>query len=238
LSLIGQFEPEQNVWLEPLALNTNITVTGFSPLFPQAHCTVDYSICQITTGEAEINAASTISALYLSPLFNLRKTYFLIAGIAGINPYQGTTGTAAFARFSIQVALQYEFDAREIPSNWTTGYFALGSMAPTEYPVNIYGTEGFELNVNLRDRAIALASNVTLNDSSTAIAYRAKYNYAPANEPPKVIAGDAACSDVYYSGHYLSEAFGNYTTLLTNGSGVYATTAQVDLPHLNRSLIF
>jgi len=39
-----------------------------------------------------------MTALYLSPLFNLTKTYFLIAGIAGINPHEGTTGTAAFAR--------------------------------------------------------------------------------------------------------------------------------------------
>lgn len=30
------------------------------------------------------------------------------------------------------------------------------------------------------------------------------------------------------SGALLSEAFGNYTTLVTNGSGIYATTAQED----------
>jgi purine nucleoside permease len=158
----------------------------------------------------------------------LTISYFLIAGIAGVNPYQGTTGSAVFARFAIQVALQYEIDAREIPANWTTGYFAQGSLVPIQYPKSIYGTEVFELNVNLRDRAIALASNATLNDSYTAMAYRSLYDYAPANQPPKVIAGDSACSDVYYSGHYLGEAFGNYTTLLTNGSGVYTTTAQVE----------
>ena len=204
-----------------------MTVVGFSPIFPHAHCTKDFQICQVTTGESEINAANTISSLYHSPLFDLRKTYFLIAGIAGVNPYQGTTGTAAFARYAVQVALEYEIDAREIPSNWTTGYFAFGEFAPLEYPTIIYGTEVFELNVNLRDRAIALAANVTLNDSSDAVTYRALYNYAPANQPPKVIAGDSACSDVYYSGALLSEAFGNITYLLTNGSGVYVTTAQV-----------
>jgi purine nucleoside permease len=188
----------------------------------------------VTTGEAEINAASTISALYLSPIFNLTQTYFLVAGIAGVNPYQGTTGTAAFARYAIQVALQYEIDAREIPSNWTTGYFPLGTLAPLQYPKNIYGTEVFELNVNLRNRALALASSVALNDSATAIAYRANYDYAPANETPKAIAGDSVCSDVYYSGHLLSEAFGNFTQLSTNGSGVYVMTAQVE--HLGKSL--
>lgn len=205
-----------------------MTVTGFSPLFPHTHCNANYTICQVTTGETEINAAATITALYLSPPFDLTKTYFLIGGIAGVNPYDGTTGTTAFARFAVQVALQYEFDAREIPANWTSGYFPLGAITPQGYPKPIYGTEVFELNVNLRDRAIALASNVTLNDSSTAMDYRSKYDYAPANLPPRVIAGDSACSDVYYSGRLLGEAFGNFTTLITNGSGVYVTTAQVN----------
>ena len=157
----------------------------------------------------------------------MTKTYFLIGGIAGVNPYQGTTGTAAFARFAIEVALEYEFDAREIPSNWTTGYFAQGSSAPGQYPQSIYGTEVFELNLNLRDKAMKLASSVSLNDTAAASAYRAKYNYAPANEPPRIIAGDAACSDVYYSGALLCESFGNFTTMITNGTGVYVMTAQV-----------
>lgn len=157
----------------------------------------------------------------------MRKTYFLIAGIAGVNPYQGTTGTAAFARYAVQVALQFEIDAREIPSNWSTGYFPFGTFAPYEYPTIIYGTECFELNLALRDKALSLAAGVTLNDSSDAMAYRALYDYEPANQPPTVIAGDVAISDVFYSGHLLSEAFGNYTVLFTNGSGVYVTTAQV-----------
>lgn len=37
-------------------------------------------------------AASSTLALFLSPKFDLRKTYFLIAGIAGGNPYEVTSG--------------------------------------------------------------------------------------------------------------------------------------------------
>ena len=39
---------------------------------------------------------------------------------------------------------------------------------------------------------------------------------------------DVATSDQYYSGDTLSEAMGNFTTLVTNGTGVYCTTAQED----------
>lgn len=45
---------------------------------------------------------------------------------------------------------------------------------------------------------------------------------------PSVVACDVATSDVYYSGALLSEAFANTSTLLTNGSAVYCTTAQED----------
>jgi purine nucleoside permease len=52
--------------------------------------------------------------LVKSPKFDLTKTYFLIAGIAGVNPKVATLGSVAFAKYAIQIALQYEFDAREV----------------------------------------------------------------------------------------------------------------------------
>lgn len=180
----------------------------------------------------EINAASSVTALVLSPHFDLTTTYFFIAGIAGVNPKVATLGSATFARYAIQVALQYEFDAREIPDNYSTGYIPLGSFAPDEYPLSIYGTEVFEVNDALRQLAIGFASTAALNDSDDAIAYRAHYTsiaaYAAGAAGPSVVGCDVATSDVYYSGTLLSEAFENTTALFTNGSGVYCTTAQED----------
>ena len=70
---------------------------------------------------AEINAANSINALTFSGLFDFTKTYFLIAGIAGVSPKVATLGSVTFAKYAVSVALQYEFDAREIPANFTTG---------------------------------------------------------------------------------------------------------------------
>lgn len=170
---------------------------------------------------AEINAACTITALVHSPLFDLTTTYFLIAGIAGVNPEVATISGVSLQRYTVQVALQYEFDAREIPDNWTTGYFAQGSYAPGEYPESIYGTEVFEFNENLRQLAYGFASKAVLNDSAEAVAYRALYAndsaYAAGTMPPSVILCDGATSDVYYSGQLLGQALGDYLTLVTNG---------------------
>ncbi|EEC00081.1 hypothetical protein MPER_00053 [Moniliophthora perniciosa FA553] len=87
--IFSMFNSEGDVWYnipEFDLLAQNITVPGFSPRYPAAHCTADGSICELVTGEAEINAAATISALIYSSIFDLRQTYFLIAGISGINP--------------------------------------------------------------------------------------------------------------------------------------------------------
>ncbi|KAK4700826.1 hypothetical protein P7C70_g5417, partial [Phenoliferia sp. Uapishka_3] len=226
--IISMFSPERNVWLENLDFTKNVTVPGLSPLFPEIACLEDEYVCIMTTGEAEINAATSTMAMVLSPKFDLTKTYFLIAGIAGVNPYYGTLGTAAFARFAIQVALQYELDARQIPSNWTTGYWPLSTSQPGEYPTEWYGTELFEVSTPLLARVMNITRDLTLNDSATAISYRSKFDYAPANLPPVVTQCDVATSDVYYAGNLLSESFGNFTELLTNGTGKYCTTAQED----------
>lgn len=52
--IISMFDPEAEVWWgipEFDLLARNVSVTGFSPLFPEAHCTADGEICQLITGE-------------------------------------------------------------------------------------------------------------------------------------------------------------------------------------------
>ncbi|KAF2172902.1 hypothetical protein M409DRAFT_62560 [Zasmidium cellare ATCC 36951] len=233
--IVSMFDPEAEVWYgieEFDILARNITVPGLSPLFPDVHCTEDGDVCQLTIGESEINAATSIASLVRSPRFDLTTTYWMIAGIAGVNPEVATICSATFSRYAVQVALQYEFDPREIPANFSTGYIPLGSHAPDEYPQSIYGTEVFEVNQNLQKIAANFARKATLNDSADAVAYRAQYNassaYAAGAQPPSVVECDVATSDVYYSGALLSTAFGNFTKLLTNGTGNYCTTAQED----------
>ncbi|KAF2418255.1 purine nucleoside permease [Tothia fuscella] len=229
------FDPEADVWygIEEFDLfEQNITLPGLSPLFPDVHCTATGEVCQFTIGESEINAATSVMSLVLSPKFNFTNTYWMVAGIGGINPEVATICSVTFARYAVQVALQYEFDTRELPDNFTTGYVPFGATAPDQYPKVIYGTEVFEVNQALQELAIGWAKTATLNDSADAVAYRANYAsdevYAAATAPPSVLACDVATSDVYYSGALLGEAFGNLTTLMTNGSGVYCSTAQED----------
>ena len=230
-----QFGAEGETWhgIEEFdLLERNISVPGFSPLYPDVHCTSDGLICQLVTGSGEINAVATISALLYSDLFDLRKTYFLIAGIAGINPKKATIGSVTVPLYAVHVGLQFEIDAREVPDHFTTGYVPQGARSPDEYPTRIYGTEVYELNDNLRQKAIQFAKSAHLADDERSQTYRSLYanspEYAPAAAPPTIVACDTATSDQFWTGKLLGEAMENYTLLLTDGAGDYCTTQQED----------
>ncbi|KAL5606396.1 hypothetical protein BROUX41_002813 [Berkeleyomyces rouxiae] len=210
-----------------------VSAPGLCMLYPNVHCTVDHSVCQVTTGMGEINAAATAMALGLSQKFDLKSTYILVSGIAGVNPKRGTLGSVGLAKYAVQVALQYELDSREIPTDWAMGYIAYGTKKPLQYPSILYGTEVFELNEALRDAAFTMASNATLVDSEAAGLYRAKYSTmgdmaSAATKPPAVVKCDTATSDVYYSGKLLSQGFERVSEVWTNGSAQYCMTASED----------
>ncbi|KAI0406630.1 NUP-domain-containing protein [Xylaria palmicola] len=238
LLIISMFGPEADVWYENLPGSglgdlyaMNVSIPGLSPRYPAVHCTAEGTICQVTTGEAEINAAATVTSVVLSRRFDLRKTYFLVAGVAGVNPKHASLGSVAVTKYAVQVALQYEIDAREMPAGWSTGYFPYGTQEPGRYPTILYGTEVFELNAALRDLAYHYASGAKLEDSSEAKDYRARYAaagpvYAMATRPPSVVRCDSVTSDVYFTGRLLSDAFEDLTLQLTNGAGTYCMSAQ------------
>ncbi|WAO93603.1 Hypothetical protein NCS54_01115400 [Fusarium falciforme] len=238
--IISMWSPEADVWYDRLPDSSlgNLTSScyhspGLSMLFPSTCCIKGGAICLQTVGEGEINSAASLMALVLSPRFDLSRTYFLLAGIAGVNPKHGTLGTVALAHYSVQVALQYEIDPRSLPSNFPTGYISYGRNQPHEYPFITYGTEVFELNARLQDEAYDLASKAELSDADGPRQYRSLYvrmgeSYMAASRPPSVVKCDTATSDVYYSGSRLSEAFENTTSVWTNGTGVYCMSAQED----------
>ncbi|VDB96190.1 unnamed protein product [Peniophora sp. CBMAI 1063] len=233
--IADMYDDEASAWYnipEFNVLSQNISIPGLSHVYPTIHCTQDGSICQVVCDEGEINAAVSTTSLWLSDQFDLTKTYWLIAGDAGINPKLGTLGSVAFARFAVQVALQYEFDPREVPQ-FAAGYVPQGATSPNEFPQFLYGTEVFELNDALRQKAVSAAKKATLNDTPSAQAYRNKYasvtEYRAANiAGPQIVQCDTATSDNWFSGKILSTAFENTTKLFTSGEGEYCTTEQED----------
>lgn len=225
--IISMFAPEGQVWLDHLGPWESIPVAGLSPDYPDVHCNKQ-EICVMTTGMGHANAAASTMALTFSPRFDLRHTYFMIAGIAGIDPAQGTLGSAAWAKYLVDFGIQWELDGREIPPGWNTGYLGINTTSPTQKPPLDYKTEVFQLNAKLADAAYALSRNVVLTDSAQAQAARAKFSYAPANQPPSVIQCDTLAGDTWFSGTDLGQRARDWTKIMTDGKGTYCTTQQED----------
>ncbi|SAK63412.1 purine nucleoside permease [Caballeronia calidae] len=225
--IVTMFAPEGKVWLDRLGPWDAIEVPGLSPDYPAVHCNRD-DVCVVTTGMGHTNAAASMMALAFSDRFDLRRAYFLIAGIAGIDPAQGTVGSTAWAKYLVDFGPQWELDAREKPASWPSGFTGINTKRPDEKPPLDYRTELFALDATLADTAYALSRNVTLADSDEAKAARAKFDYAPANRPPGVIQCDTLAGDTWWSGKYIGERARAWTRLLTDGRGVYCTTQQED----------
>src|ERR1700758_5025462 len=160
--IISMFGPEGQVWLDRLGPWQDITVAGLSPDYPAVHCNRQ-DVCVMTTGMGHANAAASIMALTFSTRFDLRHTYFMVAGIAGIDPLQGTVGSAARANWLVDFGIQWEIDGREIPPGWDTGYLGINTTSPSAKPPLDYRTEVFQLNPALSNAAFALSRNVTLS---------------------------------------------------------------------------
>lgn len=225
--IISMFGPEAQNWLDHLGPWQAIKVPGLSPDYPVVNCN-RADVCVLTTGMGHSNAAASTMALVFSHVFDLSRTYFLIAGIAGINPEQGTVGSVGWARYLVDFGIQWEIDAREIPADWPSGYLGINTKSPAEKPPLDYRTEVFQLNEALLQKAYALSRRVPLNDAPEAQAARAKFSYAPANQPPSVLLCDTLAGDTWFSGTALGQRASEWTKILTDGKGVYCTTQQED----------
>lgn len=86
------------------------------------------------------------------------------------------------AHFEVQVALQYEFDIRDIGDNFTIGYIPYGTKvpAPAMYPQDFYGTEVFEAN-EANEALRNIVSSPSLSISSTL----PKQSNHPTNSSPR-----------------------------------------------------
>ncbi|HLW91528.1 MAG TPA: purine nucleoside permease [Roseiarcus sp.] len=225
--IVTMFGGEATPWLEGEALTQKIAVPGLSKAYPDVACT-EAGLCLITTSMGYANAASSVSALLYSGKLDLSKTYIVIAGIAGVDPSEGTLGSAHWARYAIDGGLQNEIDARETPSDWSAGFVAIGAGAPGKKGEMRYGTEVYRLNEDLLQAAYRVSKDAALSDSDAAKAYRAKYGAGPAASPPDVSICDTVSSDTWWHGEKIGAAMAAWAKVATDGAATYCTTQQED----------
>ncbi|MCX7283522.1 MAG: purine nucleoside permease [Novosphingobium sp.] len=199
--------------------------------FPQGWHDLAYDpetgVLAIVTGMGSIKSATATLALGLDDRLDLSKAYWLVAGIAGIDPEDASVGSAAWAHYLIDGDIAHEIDAREIPADWKSGYFALHSKGPSDpTPLPPENGEMFELNPALQEWAFALTRDMKLpDDPAIAAARKAFTGYPNAQRPPFVLKGDNLAAMTFWHGARMTQWANDWTRFWTRGKGEFVTSA-------------
>ena len=185
----GDIPGEFQNWVEKLPLEKTLP-------FPNGVHDLRYNaskhVLGIVTGSGSVNSAASIMALGLDPRFDLTHAYWIVAGIAGIDPAHGSVGSAAWARYVVDRDLTHEIDSREIPQGWSTGLIPLGRSKPFQAPPpgpGLYSPNLYTLDPGLTRWAYGLTKDVALPDTADLKGIRARYHQPEAVKPPHVILG-------------------------------------------------
>ena len=183
----------------------------------------------MVTGEGTANSASAVMQLGLDPRLDLSHAYWLIAGVSGVDPEDASVGSAAWAEYVVDGDLAQEIDAREIPSDWPTGYLALDTDRPYESNKPKTTSESFRLNPALVDWAYQTTRAVELQDNAVLEKERAAYvGFPNAQKPPFVLKGDDLASSTYWHGKLLNDWANRWVKYWTDGKGNFVTSAMED----------
>jgi purine nucleoside permease len=184
----------------------------------------------LLTGVGTAKAAASVMALGLDPRFDLSKAYWIVAGIGGGDPADVSLGSAVWTDHVIDSDLAYEIDAREIPSDWPTGYVPMRRSTPYQPPARAdEDGEIFTLNPQLVAWALQLTKNVPLVDSDSIRNARARFTGFPnAMLPPFTTRGDELSGMTFWHGALMDRWANAWTKYFTAGQGNFMVTAMED----------
>ena len=221
----GDAAGEFQLWHERQKLDVRYPFAHHHDLFFNAKT----HVLGMVTGEGNINSASAVMELGMDPRFDLSHAYWLVAGIAGVDPEDASIGSAAWAEYLVDGDLAHEIDAREIPADWPTGYFARNTRKPYDPNKPQPTGEMLRLNPQLTEWAYQLTRGIKLEDSQELKEARSHFTgYPNAQKPPFVLKGDTLSASTFWHGKILNEWANRWVEYWTEGKGRFVTSAMED----------
>lgn len=223
----GDAPGEFQLWAEREKFANPITIPGLDhPVLSN-----DQGIFGVVSGTT-VRSAVQITYLVNDPRFDFSKTYFLIAGIAGVDPENASVGSAAWARWIVDGDIAYEIDSRETKPDWPYGVVPIGGKTPNQIPKDAPWAPkpmAWKLNPDLVNWAYQLTKDVIIPETDAAKAHRAKFTaWKPAQEPPKILLGDIVGSCRYWHGTVMNQWANDWTKLYTGGEGDFVMSNMED----------
>lgn len=227
----GDAPGEFQLWKERQELTTQYSlVHGFHDIYANT----ETGVIGIVTGMGIARAASAIMALGLDRRFDLTDAYWLVAGIAGVDPLDNTIGSAIWTDYVVDGDLAHQIDAREIPTNWKTGYFPLFTHGPYENadnvnPNNSPNGEVYVLNQSLMKWAYSISKDTELFNTPAMDSLRGKYTgYPNALLKPSVSFGSHLSASTFWHGKLLNEWANEWVKYWTKSKGNFVTSGMED----------
>ena len=228
--ITGDRPGEFQFWVERLPLEKSLP-------FPAGEFDLRLSedgVLGICTGGGIANATASVMALGMDDRFDLSNAYWLVAGIAGVDPEDLSLGSAAWAKFVIDGDLLVQIDAREIPADWPYGIIPLGSDKPAKVQSDLstgwtVDTIKFALNESLVNWAYRLTRDVEIPASRGLAKFRAQFSDNPnAMKPPFVTIGDTLSASTYWHGHHFNHWANDWVKLYSSQQGNFMTSNMED----------
>ena len=158
------------------------------------YCNKD-GVCGAVLGMGKVASSASMQAILLAQQFDFSHSYFVISGVGGTPPSQGTIGDVNWASWLVD----YDLGHRWKPQEGIQG-------EPSFMPRKGYeAIRRFQLNPTLVKWALQLSKSVTLKDSSAAQQYRRRYPQAAARRKPAVTSGTHMTGDTFFHGPGLSQ---------------------------------
>ena len=219
----GDAPGELQYWVEREHLTKSIEIPGVE--HPLLHN--DDGVYAMVTGTCN-RSGLALMALGLDPRFDLTKTYWLTAGIAGVDADKASVGSAAWAQWVVDGDNVHEIDRHDAPSDWPFGIFPYGSTGPLDPPGKKDWSQKpmvFALNPQFIAWAFALTKDIPLLETPETIRFRSTYVGQPnAQKPPFVLLGDTLGTARYWHGPALNAWANNWVKMYTQGKGNFVTT--------------
>jgi purine nucleoside permease len=229
----GDLPGEFQFWVEREHLDEVVDFPGgVHPLRTNA----DHTIIGMVSGTTLVNATASMMALGTDPRFDLTHAYFLINGIAGVDPEIASLGSAAWADFVVNDVAR-EIDPREAPADWPYGILPVGAPTPNPPTMKVvpwFASDLYPLNAKLTAWAFGQTKDLKLPDDPQAAAFRVGFTGFPnAQRPPFVLIGDSFASDYFWHGRIMTQYARDWVRLQTGGKGVFAMTEMEDAGFMN-----
>lgn len=222
--VLTAFPPEWDAWHKKTEFQSGqLTIPGLSK---RIMCSKD-AICIVDTGEGQVNAAVSVTALLTTSKLSLSKTIFIRSGTAGgVYKHSSPIGSVYINSWVLGWGLGRHYLDKNKKLAWTPPNKWDQVNNVTDLSLNV----AYQINPYLLKEALSVAGSVKLDNSDEARRIDILYGI---HSTPRVMQGATITANNYWSGREQQDIAEKIVETYTKGQGIYTNVAMEDIGDLD-----